>query len=70
MLAAFSDKAPCRTKVRRSPSAAALEEAVRLRSQTASDVAKRVVIDLSHYVSVADQLRHNPTHDNQERESE
>ncbi|MFD0032371.1 Mu transposase domain-containing protein [Streptomyces sp. NPDC055059] len=71
VLASFSDRAPCRTKVRRPPSAAALEEAERLRGQSVeSDVANRVVIDLSHYAAVADQLRQNPTHDTQERESE
>ncbi|MFE4630054.1 transposase [Streptomyces mirabilis] len=70
VLASFSDKPPCRTKVRRPPSPAALEEAERLRSKGKSDVANRVVIDLSHYAAVADQLRQNPTHESQERESE
>lgn len=70
VLASFSDKPPCRTKVRRPPSPAAMEEAERLRSKGKSDVADRVVIDLSHYAAVADQLRQNPNHESQERESE
>ncbi|MFI8294241.1 transposase [Streptomyces sp. NPDC085614] len=70
VLASFSDKAPCRTKVRRPPSAAAQAEAEKLRGRPESDVANRVVIDLSHYAAVADRLRQAPTHEDQERESE
>ncbi|MGW8951543.1 Mu transposase domain-containing protein [Streptomyces sp. NPDC055709] len=62
VLAAFSDRAPCKNKVRRPPSQAALEEAERLRGQqqAAGNPAERVVIDLSHYAAVADRLRSVP----------
>lgn len=61
VLAAFTDRAPCKTKVRRPPSEAALAEAERLRSRTAAgNPAERVVIDLSHYAAVADRLRTAP----------
>jgi hypothetical protein len=61
VLANFTDRAPCKKKVRRPPSAKALAEAGRLRDQqTAASSAERVVIDLSHYAAVADQLRHLP----------
>ena len=64
VLAAFTDRAPCKTKVRRPPSEAALAEAERLRGQTAAgNPAERVVIDLSHYAAVADRLRTAPTSD-------
>ena len=61
--AAFSDRAPCKNKVRRPPSEAALAEAERLRGQQqpAGDPAERVVIDLSHYAAVADRLRSVPS---------
>ncbi|WP_419248587.1 Mu transposase domain-containing protein [Streptomyces virginiae] len=68
VLASFSDKAPCRTKVRRPPSAAAQTEAEKLRGRPETDVANRVVIDLSHYAAVADRLRQAPNHEDQERE--
>ncbi|MFJ9933891.1 Mu transposase domain-containing protein [Streptomyces virginiae] len=62
VLASFSDRAPCKTKVRRPPSAAALAEAERLRGLPAvGDPAERVVIDLSHYAAVADRLRTAPS---------
>ncbi|MFI6936848.1 Mu transposase domain-containing protein [Streptomyces sp. NPDC050287] len=61
VLASFSDRAPCKTKVRRPPSQAALAEAERLRGRAAAaDPAERVVIDLSHYAAVADRLRTAP----------
>ena len=62
VLASFSDRAPCRTKVRRPLSQAALAEAERLRGTGAgSTSAERVVIDLSTYAAVADRLRTAPT---------
>ena len=68
MLANFTDRAPCKKKVRRPPSAEALAEAGRLRDQHAAvSSAERVVIDLSHYAAVADQLRRLPA---QKEESE
>ncbi|MGW0712475.1 Mu transposase domain-containing protein [Streptomyces sp. NPDC002643] len=61
VLANFTDRAPCKEKVRRPPSSEALAEAGRLREQQAGvSSAERVVIDLSHYAAVADQLRHLP----------
>ncbi|MDN3061199.1 IS21 family transposase [Streptomyces hygroscopicus] len=61
VLASFSDRAPCKNKVRKPLSAAALAEAERLRGHTAAgDPAERVVIDLSHYAAVADRLRSVP----------
>jgi hypothetical protein len=64
VLASFTDRAPCKTKVRRPPSAAALAEAERLGGlPAAGDPAERVVIDLSHYAAVADRLRTAPTSD-------
>ena len=61
VLANFTDRAPCKKKVRRPPSAEALAEAGRLRDQHAAvSSAERVVIDLSHYAAVADQLRRLP----------
>ncbi|WP_405706053.1 hypothetical protein [Streptomyces sp. NBC_00069] len=63
VLASFSDRAPCKNKVRRPPSEAARAEAERLRGQQAAagDPAERVVIDLSHYAAVADRLRTVPS---------
>ncbi|WTX68068.1 hypothetical protein OG788_46685 [Streptomyces sp. NBC_00647] len=59
--AAFTDRAPCKTKVRRPPSDAALAEAERLRGRaTAGDPAERVVIDLFPSAAVADRLRTAP----------
>ncbi|MGX8910244.1 Mu transposase domain-containing protein [Streptomyces netropsis] len=61
VLANFTDRAPCKKKVRRPPSAEALAEAGRLLDQkSAASSAERVVIDLSHYAAVADQLPHLP----------
>lgn len=59
-LASFSDKAPSRTKVRRPPPATAQAETEKLRGRPESDIANRVVIDLSHYTAVADRLRQAP----------
>lgn len=62
VLASFTDRAPCKTKVRRPPSAAALAEAEHLRGQPAAgNPAERVVIDLSTYAAVADRLRSAPS---------
>jgi transposase len=61
VLASFSDRAPCKPKVRRPPTEAALAEADRLREgQATGSTAERVVIDLSHYAAVAERLRHVP----------
>ncbi|QLH19349.1 IS21 family transposase [Streptomyces sp. Rer75] len=61
VLESFSDRAPCKSKVRRPPSEAALAEAERLRGrQVTGSTAERVVIDLSHYAAVADRLRTVP----------
>ena len=51
VLAAFSDRAPCRSKQRR-PSAAALAEAGRLRGAV-SAAGERVVVDLADYAAAA-----------------
>ncbi|WP_406740617.1 Mu transposase domain-containing protein [Streptomyces atratus] len=62
VLSSFSDRAPCKTKVRKPPSAAALAEAERLREgPPAGSSAERVVIDLTHYAAVADRLRSVPS---------
>ncbi|MDQ8707559.1 IS21 family transposase [Streptomyces sp. LHD-70] len=63
VLAAFSDRAPCKTKVRKPLSDAALAEAERLRGNptAAGNPAERVVIDLNHYAAVADRLRSVPS---------
>ncbi|MGW3956855.1 Mu transposase domain-containing protein [Streptomyces sp. NPDC004752] len=70
VLESFSERAPCKSKVRRPPSEAALAEAERLREGQAAvaSAAERVVIDLSHYAAVADRLRHapSPKEENQE----
>ncbi|WTX00926.1 IS21 family transposase (plasmid) [Streptomycetaceae bacterium NBC_01309] len=61
VLAASSDRAPCKTKVRRPLSDAANAEAERLRTERAGgSTAERVVIDLNHYAAVADRLRRAP----------
>ena len=52
VLAGFTDRAPCRSKERRPPSAAALAEAVRL-SGTAPQAGDRVVVDFADYVAAA-----------------
>ena len=63
VLASFSDRAPCKSKVRRPPSEAALAGAERLRGTgtSGSATAERVVIDLSHSAAVVDRLRTAPT---------
>jgi transposase len=50
VLAAFTDRAPCRAKVRRPPSVAALAEADRLRGAQPAPGA-HVVVDLAQYVA-------------------
>jgi len=52
VLAAFSDRAPCRSKQRRPPSPAALAEAVRLRSGGSSP-GQHVVVDFADYAAAA-----------------
>ena len=52
VLATFSDRAPCRNKQRRPPSAAALLEAARLHDTTPT-VGGHVVVDLADYVAAA-----------------
>jgi len=62
VLASVSDRAPCKNKVRRPPSDAALAEAEKLKGRAVgADPASRVVIDLSTYAAVADRLRTAPT---------
>jgi transposase len=51
-LAAFSDRAPCRSKQRRPPSPAALAEAGMLRA-AAPTAGERVVVDLADYAAAA-----------------
>jgi hypothetical protein len=53
VLAAFTDRAPCRRKLRRPPSAAARAEADRLRAGGAPGPAKQVVIDFAPYSAAA-----------------
>lgn len=52
VLAAFSDRAPCRSKQRRPPSPAALTEADRLSGQP-PEPGQQVVIDFADYVAAA-----------------
>ena len=52
VLAAFSDRAPCRSKQRRPPSPAALVEADRLRGRPPRP-GQEVVIDFADYVAAA-----------------
>jgi len=52
VLAAFSDRAPCRSKQRRPPSPAALAEAGRLQGAVSSP-GERVVVDLADYAAAA-----------------
>ncbi|MFF6852408.1 MULTISPECIES: Mu transposase domain-containing protein [Streptomyces] len=62
VLAQVSDRAPCKTKIRRPLSPAALAEAERLRGQApGAGSAERVVINLDTYAAVADRLRTAPT---------
>ncbi|WJY35839.1 hypothetical protein QT196_00280 [Streptomyces sp. P9-2B-2] len=57
-----TDRAPCKTKVRKPPSPAALAEAERLREGPATgSSAERVVIDLTHYAAVVERLRSVPS---------
>lgn len=61
VLESFTDRAPCRTKVRRPLTRAALEEAERLRGAgTGASSAERGVIDMSAYAALADRLRSVP----------
>lgn len=59
VLAAFTDRAPCRRKVRRPPSAAARAEAQRLRTP-APAAGGDVVVDFSAYVAAATAQGHIP----------
>ncbi|MGH3493605.1 MAG: Mu transposase domain-containing protein [Sciscionella sp.] len=52
VLAAFTDRAPCRSKQRRPPSAAALAEAGRLNGAV-STAGEHVVVDLADYAAAA-----------------
>ena len=52
VLAAFSDRAPCRSKERRPPSADAVAEATRLHA-AAPAAGQHVVIDLGAYITAA-----------------
>jgi transposase len=52
VLAAFSDRAPCRSKERRPPSPAALTEARRLRGEQ-YEAGDHVVVDFADYVAAA-----------------
>lgn len=52
VLAAFSDRAPCRSKQRRPPSPAALAEAARLRGAVPA-AGEHVVVDLADYAAAA-----------------
>jgi hypothetical protein len=50
VLAGFSDRPPCRRKLRRPPSAAAVAEAARLRGQARkASAAEHVAVDLGAY---------------------
>jgi transposase len=61
VLARFSDRPPCRHKLRRPPSAAAQAEAARLRGQaTQTSAADHVVIDLAAYAHAAATLDRRP----------
>jgi len=54
VLAGFSDRPPCRRKLRRPPSAAAQAEAARLRGQARkASAAEHVVVDLGAYAHAA-----------------
>jgi transposase len=53
VLAAFTDRAPCRSKQRRPPSPAALAEADRLRGRPAAP-GRQVVVDLARYAAAAE----------------
>lgn len=57
VLAAFSDRAPCRSKQRRPPSPAARAEAGRL-TGTVSSPGERVVVDLADYAAAAHASAH------------
>lgn len=69
VLESFTDRTPCKSKVRRPLSETALAEAEKLRGrQAAASTAERVVVDLNHYAAVADRLRSvaPPKEDSQE----
>ncbi len=53
VLAAFSDRAPCRRKERRPPSPAAVAEAARLAGHPTPTGGDRVVVDFADYVAAA-----------------
>ncbi len=57
VLAQFSDRAPCRRKERRPPSAAALAEAGRIHGQTPQP-GQQVVVDFADYVAAANARGH------------
>jgi hypothetical protein len=59
VLAAFTDRAPCRRKVHRPPSAVARAEAERLRSGTGHGAARQVVIDFAAYAAAANDRQHH-----------
>jgi hypothetical protein len=63
VLAAFTDRAPCRRKVRRPPSAAARAEAERLRGPATTAAGGEVVVDFSAYVAAAAARGHIPSPD-------
>lgn len=56
VLAAFTDRAPCRAKTRRPPSAVALAEADRLRGADPSP-GQHVVVDLAQYAAATAGVR-------------
>lgn len=53
VLAAFTDRAPCRRKVRRPASSAARAEAERLRAESVDAAAREVVVDFAAYAAAA-----------------
>jgi transposase len=55
VLAAFTDRAPCRRKLRRPPSPAARAEAARLRGQGVDVAAREVVVDFAAYAAAANE---------------
>ena len=58
VLAGFSDRAPCRGKQRRPPSATALAEADRLRGRPGTG--EQVVVDFGAYVAAAEARTSRP----------
>lgn len=57
MLAAFTDRGPCRHKTRRPPSPAALAEAERIRRAGAGLDGQQVVVDFAAYAAGTRPLR-------------